>query len=172
MSATGTSSLPRVGMLATVRNRGGVVSAAEPFGSGTKEGLLHLVTLEWADGGGSTGETVVWEREPFARLLEPKALPDVEGESAMRPDDFDALVRSARWTTMRSFLDPDGGDGPLSRLPSRPPSTSRSSPRTTSSSLSSSTASSSPRRRATASRGSSRVSSRGSTRSASRGATS
>jgi superfamily II DNA or RNA helicase len=104
-------------MLATVRNRRGVVSAVEPFGSGTKEGLLHLVTLEWADAGGSTGETVVWEREPFARLLEPKALPDVEGEPAMRPDDFDALVRSARWTAMRPFLDPDGGDGPLSRLP-------------------------------------------------------
>lgn len=117
MSAPGAPDLPRVGMLATVRNRRGVVSAVEPFGSGAKEGLLHLVTLEWADAGGNTEETVVWEREPFARLLEPKALPDVEGEPAMRPDDFDALVRSARWTAMRPFLDPDGGDGPLSRLP-------------------------------------------------------
>ncbi|HRY45869.1 MAG TPA: DNA helicase, partial [Thermoanaerobaculia bacterium] len=117
MSSSVAPDLPRVGMLATVRNRRGVVSAVEPFGSGAKEGLLHLVTLEWADAGGNTEETVVWEREPFARLLEPKALPDVEGEPAMRPDDFDALVRSARWTAMRPFLDPDGGEGPLSRLP-------------------------------------------------------
>jgi superfamily II DNA or RNA helicase len=117
LSVATPASIPRVGMLATVRNRRGVISAVEPFGSGAKEGLLHLVTLEWADAGSSTEETVVWEREPFARLLEAKALPDVEGEPAMRPDDFDALVRSARWTAMRPFLDPDGGDGPLSRLP-------------------------------------------------------
>lgn len=117
MSAPAAADVPRVGMLATVRNRRGVVSAVEPFGPGTEEGLLHLVTLEWADAGGSTEESVVWEREPFARLLEPKALPDVEGEPAMRPDDLDALVRSARWTAMRPFLDPDGGDGPLARLP-------------------------------------------------------
>ena len=34
----------------------------------------------------------------------------------MPPDDFDALVRAARWTSASPFTDPDGS-GPLERLP-------------------------------------------------------
>ena len=34
----------------------------------------------------------------------------------MPPDDFDALVRAARWTAINPFVDPDN-TGPASRLP-------------------------------------------------------
>ena len=39
--------VPRAGMLATVRNRRGVVTAVEPFDGET--GRLHLVHLEYKD---------------------------------------------------------------------------------------------------------------------------
>ena len=38
--------LPRIGMLATVRNRRGVISAVEPFAASRTSAVLHLVTIE------------------------------------------------------------------------------------------------------------------------------
>ena len=116
MSAPVTApAVPRAGMLATVRNRRGVVSAVEPFDGQT--GRLHLVHLEYHDNRAPSSERVLWELEPPASnsLLEPNALPDPNAD-AMPPDDFDALLRAARWTALSPYLDPDG-DGPLSREP-------------------------------------------------------
>ena len=45
--ATTDPAVPRAGMLATVRNRRGVVAAVEPFDGET--GRLHLVHLEYTD---------------------------------------------------------------------------------------------------------------------------
>ena len=39
---------PRPGLLATVRNRRGLVTAVEPFDGGT-EGRVHLATIEYLD---------------------------------------------------------------------------------------------------------------------------
>src|SRR3989442_6928607 len=93
---------PRVGMLATVRNRHGIVSAVEPF-DGSTEGQLHLVTVEYTDADGGADDQLVWEREPGARVLEPTALPDPSRGAPMAPDDFDALVRATRWTALAPF---------------------------------------------------------------------
>jgi hypothetical protein len=48
---------------------------------------------------------------------EPSALPDVPGQSPMLPEEFDALVRATCWTALTPYVDPDGSDGPLDRLP-------------------------------------------------------
>ena len=99
-------------MLATVRNRRGVVSAVEPFDG--DDGRVHLVHIEYKDDQLPVEERLLWELEPRGRLLEPTALPEISTTDAMPPADCDALVRAARWTALRPYLDPDG-DGPLDR---------------------------------------------------------
>ena len=112
MSEAGAGTAPRAGMLATVRNRSGVVAAVEPFdGAG---GRLHLVDVEYNDGGAPANESLLWELEPGRTLLEPTALPDAGAADAMPADDYDALLRAARWTALAPYLDP-GGAGPPRR---------------------------------------------------------
>jgi hypothetical protein len=110
------SILPRHGLLATVRNRRGLITAVEPYDGGT-EGRVHLVTVEYLDADGSGEDTLIWEREAQAELLEPTTLPDVVGTDPMDPEQFDAMVRAARWSALHPFLDPDGSEGPLDRMP-------------------------------------------------------
>jgi len=113
------SQLPRPGMFATVRNRRGVIAAVEPFDG--ENGRLHLVQLDYKDDQLPPEEQLIWELEsPHAKLLEPDALPDPARSGPMPAEDFDALLRSARWTSAMPFLDPDGS-GPLDRLPIRSP---------------------------------------------------
>ena len=112
----GTRDLPRVGALATVRNRRGVIAAVDPYSS--HDGELHLVTMEYLDPDGPLEDLLVWEREPeYGReVLEPTQLPRPATTQPMRPDHFDALVRATRWGALRPFVDPDE-IGPLDRLP-------------------------------------------------------
>lgn len=84
---------PRTGMLATVRNRRGLIRPVEPFYS-TLEGRVHLVSFEYLDADDSSEVTLIWEREPKARLLEPTALPDPIRDAPMPPAELDALVRA------------------------------------------------------------------------------
>ena len=100
-------------MLATVRNRRGVVAAVEPFDG--DNGRLHLVHLEYKDWRSPSEERLLWELEPHRALDEPNALPD-PASLPMPPEDFDALLRAARWTALSPWLDPDG-DGPLGPQP-------------------------------------------------------
>lgn len=86
--------IPRVGMLATVRNRRALIASVEPFGGGPKR--LNLVTLEYTDPDGIPQETIIWEREISPSVLEPTALPQVATEPPMLSADFDALQRSTR----------------------------------------------------------------------------
>lgn len=102
---------PEVGMLATVRNRRGIVSAVDPFDG--PAGRLHLVTLEYADGDGVREDRLIWEREPKAKLVPPAALPRVADEGPMPHADFDALVRATRWSALTPFLDPQDTGRPL-----------------------------------------------------------
>ena len=103
-------------MLATVRNRRGMITAVDPFDSSV-EGRSHLVSIEYLDADGPPQETLLWEREPGARLLEPTALPEPARDALMAPEEFDALVNATRWTALTPFVDPDGEAGPLDRLP-------------------------------------------------------
>ena len=103
-------------MLATVRNRRGVVAAVEPFDGET--GRLHLVHLEYADGRAPVEERLLWELEPNRGLLPPNALPDpAHPGGAMPAEDFDALLRAARWTALSPYLDPGDGGGDDRREP-------------------------------------------------------
>jgi len=87
--------IPRAGMLATVRNRRGVVAAVEPFDGET--GRIHLVHLEYKDEHAPSEERILWEIEPNRHLDEPNALPNpAHSGGAMLAEDFDALVRAAR----------------------------------------------------------------------------
>lgn len=105
-------------MFATVRNRRGVVAAVEPFdGDG---GRLHLVHLEYKDDQLPNEERLLWELEPRRTLLEPNALPSATRSDPMPAEDFDAILRAARWTATTPFLDPDE-TGPLDRLPIQSP---------------------------------------------------
>ena len=96
VNAGGAGAVPRIGMVATVRNRRGVISAVQPFDG--PEGRLHLVDVEYNDGDAPQEETLLWEREPGARVIEATALPTLYGSAPMAPADFDALVRSCRWS--------------------------------------------------------------------------
>ena len=110
------TSVPRVGMLATVRNRRAIVTAVDPYDGGV-EGRIHLVDIEYIDADGGPEDSLVWEREVRASVLEPSSLPDVADDFAMPAEDFNALVRATRWGAVTPFVDPDGTDGPLTRLP-------------------------------------------------------
>ena len=114
-SDTSRGTVPRVGMLATVRNRRGVVVSVEPHDSKV-DGRLHLVRVEYTDSDGVPEETLLWEREHGRDLLEPHAMPQIGSEPSMPPEEFDALVRGTRWSTITPFLSPDGS-GKLTNLP-------------------------------------------------------
>ena len=100
-------------MVATVRNRRGVISSVRPWG---QDEQLHFVDVEYNDGESPLSESLLWEREPFRRLLEPTALPDPHSGPPMAPIDYAAMARSCRWTARTPYVDPDGS-GPLDRLP-------------------------------------------------------
>jgi len=104
MTHTLPSALPRVGMLATVRNRRGVISAVEPFAAAQNAQVLHMVTIEFSDSDGDAEETLLWERERQPVVLEPNALPRVDVDAPMRMREFLALQRATRWTAITPFL--------------------------------------------------------------------
>ncbi len=104
---------PEVGMLAIVRKRRGIISDVREFDG--QEGRQHLVRVEYKDEGRPLAEELLWELEPCTLLLEPFDIPGAS-DRPMPEEDFDALVRAARWTAIAPYLDPDD-DGPLDRLP-------------------------------------------------------
>ncbi len=108
-------SIPRVGMLARVRNRRGIVASVNPYDDG-ETGVLHLVQVDYKGHDAPHSERLLWELEPGRELLEPSRLPRIRESSPMPAEDFDALLRAARWTALTPYVDPDG-DGPLDRQP-------------------------------------------------------
>jgi superfamily II DNA or RNA helicase len=106
------SSNPTPGMLAIVRRRRGVVSEVRDFDSGP-QGRLHLVRIEYKDDASPAAEELLWELEPSKTLLEANEIPRADADP-MRPDDFDALVRAARWTAISPYVrSGEGGDTDL-----------------------------------------------------------
>lgn len=108
------TSIPRVGMFATVRNRRGIVSTVEPFDG--ESGRLHLVHLEYKDDQLPHEERLLWELEPHRNLLEPTALPSAAATDPMPADDFDALLRASRWVAATPYLGLNNGSA-IERLP-------------------------------------------------------
>jgi hypothetical protein len=124
MMVTGTSQIeqaaipnPRVGMLAVVRKRRGVINSVREFDGDA--GRLHLVGIDYKDDQRPEAEEVIWELEPARLVLEPTELPP-SSSSPMPAEDFDSLLRAARWTSISPYLDPDA-TGPLDRLPASAP---------------------------------------------------
>ena len=105
---------PQVGMVATVRNRRGVISAVRPFDGAA--GRLHLVEMEYNDGDYPLAESLLWEREVQKHLVPPAALPQPDVDDPMPSEDLTALIRACRWTARMPYIDPDGS-GPMERLP-------------------------------------------------------
>ncbi|WP_417519109.1 DISARM system SNF2-like helicase DrmD [Marinobacter sp.] len=97
-------SVPRVGMLATVRNRRGIISSVEPHEEPGTSRLLHLVNVEFSDSDGDAEESILWEREQGPVVLEPNALPRIDVDPPMKMDEFLALQRSTRWSALTPFL--------------------------------------------------------------------
>src|SRR5262249_39092168 len=115
-SPVSTVAIPRMGMLATVRNRRALIRTVEPFDGGL-DGRVHLVTLEYLDADGVGEDVLVWEREPGARVLEPTALPHPGGTPPMPPDEFDAFVRATRWTALFPYISPAHDTTPPAHVP-------------------------------------------------------
>ncbi len=112
---SGAAKHPQIGMVATVRNRRAIVASVEPVD--TAKGLFHVVRLEYTDLDGVAQETIVWEIEHGRKLLPPHALPRVREDEPMPASDFDALVRSARWSALAPFLSPqDPGHPSTTRI--------------------------------------------------------
>jgi superfamily II DNA or RNA helicase len=101
-------------MFATIRGRLAVIAEVSPFDA-REGGRSHLVHIDYKDDGLPREERLVWELEPHAVCQHPNRLPDA-GQAPMDVQDFDAVLRSARWTATMPYIDPDQ-NGPLDRLP-------------------------------------------------------
>jgi len=116
-SVTISSVNPKVGMLTIIRRRRGIISEVREFDG--ENGRLHFVRIDYKDDFRPTSEDLLWELEPSKILLEPNEIPQ-SSDLPMRDDDFNALVRAARWTAINPYLDPDD-EGPLDRMPASSP---------------------------------------------------
>lgn len=105
--------IPKVGMLAIVRRRRGVINEVREFDG--ESGRFHIVRLDYKDDLRPSNEELIWELELSKQLLEPSVLPQA-GDNPMGAEDFDALLLAARWSAISPYLDPDA-EGPLDRLP-------------------------------------------------------
>ena len=111
---------PRIGMLATVRNRRGVITAVESFEDAKTSERMHLVTIEFSDSDGEAEETLLWERERQPVVLEPNALPRIEADLPMPMREFLALQRATRWSAITPFLDPHSPQRRAEQVPTAP----------------------------------------------------
>lgn len=107
-------------MLATVRNRRGVISRVEAHADAKNSELLHLVTIEFNDSDGDPEETLLWERERLPVVLEPNALPRVDVDAPMRMVEFLALQRATRWTAITPFLSSEDPTRQAEAVPTAP----------------------------------------------------
>lgn len=99
--------IPRPGMLATVRNRRALITSVDDHPGSTGR-LSYMVGVQYLDPNAPSDDQVLWEYEVGAEAVEPKRLPRIEVEASMRPREFDAVQRAARWLALSPFV---GGDG-------------------------------------------------------------
>jgi len=101
-------------MLAIVRKRRGIITEIHDY-AGKDSEVFHLVRLDYKDDLSPEKEDFIWELEASKTLLNPNELPQFNSPP-MYSDDYFSLLRSARWSAIHPYLDPDG-QGPLERLP-------------------------------------------------------
>ena len=103
-----TASPPRIGLLAAVRNRRGIIAAVAPYQHPNATGPFHLVRVDYSDFDGPPEDQFIWELEPSAQVVQPRQAPHPEsGVKPMPVRDFDALTRAVRWAALQPFLSPD-----------------------------------------------------------------
>ncbi len=98
--------IPREGMPVRIRNRRGIITSVDEYDS-NEMGKYRLVHVEYLDSEVPPGDSVIWRLEHTACLIEPTALPLVHTDPRMSGDEFDALVRGARWSALNPFLKPE-----------------------------------------------------------------
>ena len=97
------TSSPREGMMAVVRNRRAMITGVQTFDA-EDAGRFHMVEVEYTDGTGVESDTFLWEVEPGTDVLSPATLPNVASTPPMDPREFDAMVRAARWAALTPSL--------------------------------------------------------------------
>jgi superfamily II DNA or RNA helicase len=97
------TSSPREGMMAVVRNRRAMIVGVQAFDA-EDAGRFHMVEVEYTDGTGVESDTFLWEVEPGTDVLSPATLPNVASTPPMDPREFDAMVRAARWAALTPSL--------------------------------------------------------------------
>ena len=109
------SSIPRTGFLATVRNRRGIIGLVSPYQHPTAKGTFHLVRLDYSDFDGPHEDQFIWELEPSAQVIQPRELPHPDLSAKPMPSShFDALTRGVRWAALQPYLSPDpAASGPF-----------------------------------------------------------
>jgi superfamily II DNA or RNA helicase len=107
LSQSLSSGFPQPGMLATLRNRRALVTSVDDF-SGAGGEVSRLVGVEYMDAQSPAEDYLLWEHEPGAELVEPRRLPAIDRELPMRPHDFEAVQRSARWLALSPFIGAEG----------------------------------------------------------------
>ena len=85
MAVAQAGSQPRVGMVATVRNRRGIIAGARAFDG--QDGRFHLEEIEYKDDHLPASERLIWELEPRRTVVNPKALPDAGGADSVPAED-------------------------------------------------------------------------------------
>lgn len=100
-------SIPTPGAMALVRNRHGVVTSVSEF-QPKDSPVFHLVDIEYADTEGTPSEQLIWELEVNKETFPPSQIPTPGKEQVpMLSREFDALVRSVRWSAFQPFVAPD-----------------------------------------------------------------
>lgn len=104
--------MPRVGMLATVRNRW---ASSEPSSPSEGQPQARSTSSPWSTRPRArrAEEQPLWEREPRARLLEPTALPDVDRCRSSKPSGCRGSRFSSPPTSAREAVSGRGRHGAL-----------------------------------------------------------
>ena len=83
---------PRIGMLARIRNRFGLIKSVVANDSRSSEGIFHSVNIDYFDSENPAEETVIWERESNHHLSEPKSFPKIAEKAPMALELFRSLI--------------------------------------------------------------------------------
>src|SRR5262249_34131473 len=75
------NTIPRPGLLVTVRNRRGIIGTVQPFQHRNAGGVFHLVRVDYSDLDGPAEDQLVWELEPHARLVQPRQTPSPDADT-------------------------------------------------------------------------------------------
>lgn len=114
MASVGTDR-PEVGQAVYLRNRLATVRAVEPFDTRGKQGLLHVVDVEYLDDCRyPESEQVLWEVEVTAKILGTTSLPSVDANNPDLPISLQSFVNAHRWTRLNRLRETnDLKDEPL-----------------------------------------------------------